>query len=140
MTIRTTLLTSAACLLPIASPGQAQQTPTAPAAQPSTNAGAAQGAEDIPEEPDIVVVGQRPRGSVIGDIPPENTLDARDIRATGATNINVEETGRQNVKVAEPSSEAAVLKSMSSTLSRTLRAMRSGSKATRTPKVRASCS
>src|SRR5258708_198373 len=96
MTIRTTLLTSAACLLPIAGPAQAQQTPTsqptsdsaAPAAPPSTNAGAAQGVEEIPEEADIVVVGQRPRGSVIGDIPPENTLDARDIRATGATNIN----------------------------------------------------
>ena len=28
------------------------------------------------------------RGSVVGDIPPENTLDARDVRATGATNIN----------------------------------------------------
>ena len=25
---------------------------------------------------------------MIGDIPPENTLDARDVRATGATNIN----------------------------------------------------
>ena len=29
----------------------------------------------------------RPRGSVVGDIPPENVLDARDIRATGATSI-----------------------------------------------------
>ena len=87
MTIRTTLLTSAACLLPIASPAEAQPAPAAPAAQPSTNAGAAQGAEDIPEEADIVVVGQKPRGSVIGDIPPENTLDARDVRATGATSI-----------------------------------------------------
>ena len=28
-----------------------------------------------------------PRGSVVGDIPPENTLDARDVRATGATSI-----------------------------------------------------
>ena len=37
---------------------------------------------------EIVVTGQRPRGSVIGDIPPENTLDARDVRATGATDIN----------------------------------------------------
>src|SRR5205085_2358211 len=39
-------------------------------------------------EEEIVVTGARARGSVIGDIPPENTLDARDIRATGATNIN----------------------------------------------------
>ena len=37
---------------------------------------------------EIVVVGKRPRGSVIGDIPPENTLDSRDVRATGATSIN----------------------------------------------------
>jgi hypothetical protein len=35
----------------------------------------------------IVVVGQRARGSVIGDIPPENSLGSRDIRATGATSI-----------------------------------------------------
>ena len=86
-------LTSAAILLPIASPVQAQQASTpdqsAPAAQqPTTNAGVAQVGEEIPEEQEIVVVGQKPRGSVIGDIPPENTLDARDVRATGATNIN----------------------------------------------------
>ena len=36
---------------------------------------------------EIVVTGQRPRGSVVGDIPPENTLSSRDIRATGATSI-----------------------------------------------------
>ena len=35
-----------------------------------------------------MVTGARPRGSVIGDIPPENTLDSRDVRATGATSIN----------------------------------------------------
>ncbi len=39
------------------------------------------------EEP-IVVNGGRARGSVVGDIPPENTLDSRDIRATGATSIS----------------------------------------------------
>jgi hypothetical protein len=37
---------------------------------------------------EIVVMGQKPRGSVIGDIPPENVLDPRDIRATGATSIS----------------------------------------------------
>jgi hypothetical protein len=36
---------------------------------------------------DIVVVGNRLPGSVVGDIPPENIFDARDIRATGATDI-----------------------------------------------------
>ena len=40
------------------------------------------------EEDDIVITGQRPRGSVVGDIPPERTLNAGDIRATGASNIN----------------------------------------------------
>lgn len=36
---------------------------------------------------EIVVTGIR-RGSVIGDIPPENILNSRDVRATGATDIN----------------------------------------------------
>ena len=45
-------------------------------------------ADEEASENAIVVVGQRARGSVIGDIPPENTLDARDIRATGATSIS----------------------------------------------------
>ncbi|HEX8623621.1 MAG TPA: TonB-dependent receptor [Allosphingosinicella sp.] len=36
---------------------------------------------------DIVVTGQRPRGSVIGDIPPERTLNPLDIRAYGANDI-----------------------------------------------------
>jgi hypothetical protein len=35
----------------------------------------------------IVVTGERLRGAVDGDIPPEVTLDARDIRATGAGSI-----------------------------------------------------
>ncbi|MEA1072310.1 TonB-dependent receptor plug domain-containing protein [Sphingomonas sp. LY160] len=42
--------------------------------------------EDEAEE--VVVTGQRLRGSVIGDIPAENTLNTRDIRATGATSIS----------------------------------------------------
>jgi hypothetical protein len=50
-------------------------------------------ASDVPdefgeEEAPIVITGAKPRGSVVGDIPPENTLDSRDVRATGATNIN----------------------------------------------------
>lgn len=48
---------------------------------------------DLPEyedeDPDtIVVTGTKPRGSVIGDIPPENVLTPADVRATGATSIN----------------------------------------------------
>ena len=102
MTNRPLLLASVAMLLP-AAPALAQQTasPTSPstasptqqtqATAPQTNAPAP--ATDVPdefgdEEAPIVITGAKPRGSVIGDIPPENTLDSRDVRATGATNIN----------------------------------------------------
>ncbi len=111
MNIRTTLLASASLVIfPIGTSVQAQQGPsasppdTAPPTAQSTGAaspppttvppattdnGAGQpSADEIPDEPEIVVVGTRPRGSVVGDIPPENTLDARDVRATGATNIS----------------------------------------------------
>ena len=40
------------------------------------------------EGEEIVVVGQKPRGSVVGDIPAENVLTSRDVRATGATSIS----------------------------------------------------
>lgn len=43
--------------------------------------------EQSDEGEEIVVTGQKPRGSVIGDIPAENVLTPRDIRATGATSI-----------------------------------------------------
>jgi hypothetical protein len=43
--------------------------------------------EEGEEIEEITVTGARPRGSVIGNIPPENVLDSRDIRATGATSI-----------------------------------------------------
>jgi hypothetical protein len=69
--------------------GQAPPASTAPAAQAPADAATAQPSEDFgDEEGDIVITGQRPRGSVVGDIPPENTLTARDVRATGATSIN----------------------------------------------------
>lgn len=65
-------------------PGFAQET-----ADGITGAAASRPIDGSPDEEDeaIVVVGQRARGSVVGDIPPENTLDPRDIRATGATTI-----------------------------------------------------
>ncbi len=67
-------------------PAWAQDAATAAAAA------AAQSIDELPEEEaegeEIVVQGQRPRGSVVGDIPPENVLDPRDIRATGATSIS----------------------------------------------------
>jgi hypothetical protein len=104
MTNRSLLLASAALLFP-ASPAFAQQqaspttsSPTTTSAtqppQPSTGpAPSTAPAADVPDdlgddEGAIVITGAKPRGSVVGDIPPENTLDARDVRATGATNIN----------------------------------------------------
>jgi hypothetical protein len=76
----TLLLPASAAPIPVL----AQQ----PVAAAST---AAQSVDDLPDEEEgqeIVVQGQKPRGSVVGDIPPENTLDSRDIRATGATSIS----------------------------------------------------
>jgi hypothetical protein len=68
-------------------PAFAQTAPADPAvSQPSGD-----GMDDMTDQADeeeIVVMGQKPRGSVVGDIPPENTLTSRDIRATGATSIS----------------------------------------------------
>src|SRR4051794_26101164 len=106
MTHRSLFLSSAALLMPLypAAAQQAQQ-PSVPAAQaPAATtppaqtdavqapaapaaAGAAQPVDEEGDEEEIVITGAKPRGSVVGDIPPENTLDARDVRATGATNI-----------------------------------------------------
>jgi hypothetical protein len=99
MNRRSTLLASAA-ILSLASPALAQQAqPAAPAPtptqQPATATAAQQDTqaaqavyEDYGDEEAIVIQGTRARGSVVGDIPPENILDSRDVRATGATNIN----------------------------------------------------
>ena len=89
------LLLSAAFFVACTGAGGAQTTTsatttqTAQAGQPDSTAGAAsvQPTEPYDEEEAIVVTGQKPPGSVVGDIPPEKTLDARDVRATGATNI-----------------------------------------------------
>ncbi|MCL6741676.1 TonB-dependent receptor [Sphingomonas sp. RB56-2] len=62
-----------------------------PPSTPQPDAAAAAPSEDEYGEAageEIVVQGQRPRGSVVGDIPPENTLNSRDIRATGATSVS----------------------------------------------------
>jgi iron complex outermembrane recepter protein len=88
MISRSSLLAGAALLFPM-SPAlalqQAQSAPTAPTtAEPAPTA---QPSDELGDEEEIVITGAKPRGSVVGDIPPENTLDARDVRATGATNI-----------------------------------------------------
>ncbi|MBV9527854.1 TonB-dependent receptor [Sphingomonas sp.] len=69
--------------------GPSQPASAQPAASPPADAEAGDTTDDEGDAlPAIVVTGSRPRGSVVGDIPPENTLDARDVRATGATSID----------------------------------------------------
>lgn len=57
------------------------------AAPADSQAPAPEPADEFGGEEAIVVTGARARGGAIGDIPPENTLDARDVRATGATSV-----------------------------------------------------
>ena len=93
---RAALFAGASLALPFAAPAFGQE--TQPASEQAVEQGAApdvtteqaapDGYEYEEDADEIVVTGSRPRGSVIGDIPPENTLNARDVRATGATDIN----------------------------------------------------
>jgi hypothetical protein len=77
--------------------------PTEPAAEPPVQEPATEPAQPAaqavdPEDPDaeldeeegetIVVTGQRQRGAVIGDIPPEVQFDRREIRALGAGSLS----------------------------------------------------
>ena len=79
------LLPTAAIAQDASTSPQAVATATPPA--PTTHSDQADTPEAGEDGGDIVVTGQKPRGSVVGDIPPENTLSSRDIRATGATSI-----------------------------------------------------
>lgn len=84
--IRTALLASTSLFF--LSVAVAAQDATGPRASSPPSGSAASDSPDAGEDGgDIVVTGQKPRGSVVGDIPPENTLTSRDIRATGATSI-----------------------------------------------------
>ncbi len=74
---RVILLLAGVAACAIASPGLAQARRTPP---PSDQAD---------DEPDIVVTANgKPAGSVIGDIPPEVTLTAGDIRTYGVSSVN----------------------------------------------------
>ena len=97
MNILITLLASTAFLLPFSTLAGAQEAQPVPQADAESTTGVASAAsdetsvqpsEDFGDEDEIVVMGARPRGSVIGDIPPERSLDSRDVRATGATSIS----------------------------------------------------
>jgi hypothetical protein len=54
----------------------------------TTSSGPPATAQPASDDEDIVVLGQPPRGSVVGDIPPTNVLTSRDVKATGATSID----------------------------------------------------
>src|SRR5437868_873081 len=69
------------------SPLQARSTPARVQAEKQGTA-AKPPSQNPEEEEEVVVTGQRPRGSVIGDIQPENVLRSRDVKATGATSFD----------------------------------------------------
>lgn len=77
----TLFLLATAAAVPALAQTAAPEPPAAPAADE------AEDAESGEVDEEVVVVAGQPRGSAIGDIPPENRLDSRDIRATGATSI-----------------------------------------------------
>lgn len=74
-----------------AAPALAQETaPAAPAPQPPVQAAPAPAAapdDMMSDEEDIVVTGQRERGTVIGDIKPEVQLSPADIRSYGVNSV-----------------------------------------------------
>jgi hypothetical protein len=72
-----------------AQPAPAPSTTVPPSPPPAATPGAASDdEEDDSNSQEIVVTGQRQRGAVQSDIPPENQLDRRDIRAYGASSIS----------------------------------------------------
>jgi hypothetical protein len=80
-TVALSLLTGASFTVPIAElPAQPVQGTQPKAAAPAVA---------VPsDEDEVVVTGKAPRGSVIGDIPPEAVLRSRDVKATGATSFD----------------------------------------------------
>ena len=79
------LASSAVALtLAIAAPAAAQQQPEEDVELPVP---ASSDEEFVDGEAEVIVVTGTRRGSVIGDIPPENVLDTADLLATGATDV-----------------------------------------------------
>ena len=72
-------------LIALSHPAFAQQVDT-PAVPPPV-AEEVETDEDEGEDDEIVVTAQRQRGAVLGDIPPEITLDRREVRALGAGSV-----------------------------------------------------
>src|SRR5689334_2696140 len=79
---RLALLVGVALVVP-ARPAAAQPEQAQPsAAQPTPSS------DQADDEDEIVVKGKPPRGSVVGDIPPQTVLHSRDVKATGATSLD----------------------------------------------------
>ena len=88
MTRNIVILLASAAAVPAYAQTPPQQPSELPSAASERNAAPVSEADEESDEEAIVVVGQRERATVIGDIPPENQLNSRDIRATGATSIS----------------------------------------------------
>ncbi|HZF44573.1 MAG TPA: TonB-dependent receptor [Sphingomonadaceae bacterium] len=73
-------------LLAFSHPALAQQAAPPAAPPPAVEEIEADEGEDLEGE-EIVVTAQRQRGAVVGDIPPEITLDRREVRALGAGSV-----------------------------------------------------
>jgi len=82
------LASAALFFLPVEAYAQEPPQPADPKSQPAEEPQPADDEFEGEDSDEIVVTGAKPRGSVIGDIPPETVLDSRDVRATGATNID----------------------------------------------------
>ncbi|WP_166039450.1 TonB-dependent receptor plug domain-containing protein, partial [Sphingosinicella sp. YJ22] len=90
------LIAALLCSVPTAAFAQEAAAPApVPEEIPAEAAAAQPEAEDETDlvfeedsENEIVVTGQRPRGSVLGDIPAEVTLNPAEIRSYGASNVN----------------------------------------------------
>ena len=89
------LIAALLCSVPTAAFAQEAEAPTpAPEESPAEMAAdvqpEAQDEDDLvfEEDSEIVVTGQRPRGSVLGDIPAEVTLSPAEIRSYGASSVN----------------------------------------------------
>ena len=73
----------AAAIASAAAPAAPQPAPPSPAAAAPQSP-----PEQEQDDEDIVVQGKPPRGSVIGDIPPQVVLSSKDVKATGATSFD----------------------------------------------------
>lgn len=81
------LLASAGLQAILSGPAIAQDSAAPPVQPTAANAASTQPADEENGDDEIVVVGQRDPNAAIGDIPPENSLSSRDIRAYGASSV-----------------------------------------------------